>query len=221
MRTVYHERLTDLADQLARLCGLTAAAMECATRALLQADAAAAQQVISDHDHMAALRKHAEESAFSLLALQQPVAGELRSIVGSIQVVADLDRMDALAVHVAKIVRRRQPDHVLPTEVEHHFAEMGRAAVELAHCAQEVVMTRNTDMAAHIREQDDEIDELHRQLLTTLMDRDWKHGVSSAVDIALLGRFYERFADHAVEIGRRVVFEATGALLPEQEIGTY
>ncbi|KZS82034.1 phosphate transport system regulatory protein PhoU [Mycobacterium persicum] len=221
MRTVYHERLTDLADQLGRLCGLTAAAMERATRALLQADAAAALQVISDHDHMAALRNHAEESAFSLLALQQPVAGELRSIVGSIQVVADLDRMDALAVHVAKIVQQRQPDRVLPTDVEHHFAEMGGAAVELAHCAQEVVMTRNAEMAAHIREQDDEMDELHRQLLTTLMDRDWKHGVKSAVDIALLGRFYERFADHAVEIGRRVVFEATGALLPEQEIGTY
>ncbi|EUA15339.1 phosphate transport system regulatory protein PhoU [Mycobacterium kansasii 732] len=221
MRTVYHEQLTDLADQLGRLCGLTAAAMERATRALLQADAAAAEQVISDHDQLAVLRKRAEESAFSLLALQQPVAGELRSIVGSIQIVADLDRMDALAVHVAKIVQRRQPEHVLPTEVEHGFAEMGRAAAELAHCAQEVVMTRNTDMAAHIREQDDEMDELHRQLFTTLMDRDWKHGVKSAVDIALLGRFYERFADHAVEIGRRVVFEATGAVLPEQEIGTY
>lgn len=221
MRTVYHEQLAELADQLGRLCGVTAVAMQRATHALLRADDTAAEEVINDHDQVVALRKHAEENAFALVALQQPVAGELRRIVGSIQIAADLDRMGALALHVAKIVRRRLPNHVLPNEVEHHFAEMGRVAVELARCAQEVLMTRNADKAAYIRQQDDEMDELHRQLLTTLMDRDWKHGVPAAVDIALLGRFYERFADHAVEIGRRVVFEATGAVLPEQEIGTY
>ena len=157
----------------------------------------------------------------TLLALQQPVAGELRSIVSWIQVVADVDRMGALAVHVAKIARRRHPDHVLPAEVEGYFTEMGRVAVELANSAQEVLLTRDPDKAARIREQDDEMDELHRQLFTVLMDREWKHGVPAAVDVALLGRFYERFADHAVEIGRRVVFQATGTLPPEQEVGTY
>ena len=63
------------------------------------------------------------------------------------------------------------------------------------------------------------MDELHRQLFTVLMDRAWKDGVPAAVDVALLGRFYERFADHAVEIGRRVVFQTTGTLPPEQEVG--
>ena len=177
--------------------------------------------MISDHDKIAAMGTRAEESAITLLALQQPVAGELRSIISWIQVIADVDRMGALAVHVAKIVRQRHPDHVLPAEVEGYFAEMGRVAVELANSAQEVLLTRDPDKAARIREQDDEMDELHRQLFTELMDREWKHGVPAAVDVALLGRFYERFADHAVEVGRRVVFQATGTLPPEQEVGTY
>ncbi len=92
----------------------------------------------------------------------------------------------------------------------------------LANSAQEVLSTRDPDKAARIREQDDEMDELHRQLFRLLMDHDgWQHGVTAAVNVALLGRFYERFADHAVEIGRRVVFQATGAVPPEQEVGTY
>jgi phosphate transport system protein len=220
MRTVYHEKLLELAEQLGKLCGLAGATMERATGALLHADLASAEQVISNRNQIKTLRARAEESAIALLALQQPVAGELRSIVSWIQVAADVDRMDALAVHVAKTARRRHPDHALPTEVEHCFAEMGRVAVELANSAQEVLLTRDPERAASIREQDDEMDELHRQLFAVLMDREWKHGVPAAVDVALLGRFYERFADHAVEIGRRVVFQATGTLPPEQEVGT-
>jgi len=221
MRTVYHEKLAELSEQLGKLCGLAGAAMERATRALLQADLASAEQVINDHNQIAALGARAEESAVTLLALQQPVAGELRSIVSWVQLIADVDRMGALAVHVAKIARSRHPDHVLPAEVERYFTEMGRVAVKLANSAQEALLTRDPDKAARIREQDDEMDELHRQLFTTLMDREWKHGVPAGVDAALLGRFYERFADHAVEVGRRVVFQVTGNLPPEQEVGTY
>ena len=91
----------------------------------------------------------------------------------------------------------------------------------MAHNAQEVLLTRDPGKAARIREQDDAMDELHRQLFTELLDREWTYGVPVAVDVALLGRFYERFADHAVEVGRRVVFQATGTLPPEQGIGTY
>ena len=221
MRTVYHEKLSELADQLSTLCGLAGDAMARATRALLQADLALAEQVISGQNQIAAMGARAEESAIALLALQQPVAGELRSIVSWIHVVADVDRMGALAVHVAKIARGRHPDHVLPAEVEGCFTEMGRFAVELANRAQEVLLTRDPGKAARIREQDDEMDELHRQLFTVLMDREWKHGAPAAVDVALLGRFYERFADHAVEIGRRVVFQVTATLPPEQDVGTY
>lgn len=211
MRTAYHEQLSELSERLGEMCGLAGIAMERATQALLQADLVLAEQVISDHEKIATLSARAEESAFVLLALQAPVAGDLRAIVSAIQMVADIDRMGALALHVAKIARRRHPQHALPEEVNGYFAEMGRVAVELGNSAQEVVLSHDPEKAAQIREEDDAMDDLHRHLFTVLMDREWKHGVAAAVDVTLLSRFYERFADHAVEVARRVIFQATGA----------
>jgi len=218
MRTAYHEQLDALTDQLAEMCGLAGAAMECATQALLQADLVLAEQVITDHEQIAAMSAKAEESAFVLLALQAPVAGDLRAIVSSIQIVADVDRMGALALHVAKIARRRHPQHALPEEVNGYFAEMGRVAVELGNSAREVLATRDPEKAARIREEDDAMDDLHRHLFTVLMDKEWKHGVAAAVDVTLLGRFYERFADHAVEVARRIIFQVTGKHTEEEQV---
>ena len=141
MRTAYHEQLEALQGQLAEMCGLAGVAMEHATQALLQADLVLAEQVITDHEQIADLSARAEEKAFVLLALQAPVAGDLRAIVSSIQIVADIDRMGSLALHVAKIARRRHPQHALPEEVNGYFAEMGRVAVELGNAAQEALMS--------------------------------------------------------------------------------
>src|SRR3984893_5694680 len=208
MRTAYHDKLDSLTAQLGEMCGKAGVAMERATRALLQADLMLSEQVITDHEQISAMSAKAEESAFVLLALQAPVAGDLRAIVSSIQIVADVDRMGALALHVAKISRRRHPQHALPEEVNGYFAEMGRVAVELGNSAQEVLVTRDPEKAARISEEDDAMDDLHRHLFTVLMDREWRHGVAAAVDVTLLGRFYERFADHAVEVARRVLSHA-------------
>ena len=133
---------------------------------------------------------------------------------------ADVDRMGALALHVAKIARRRHPQHALPERVNGYFAEMGRVAVELGNSAREVLLSRDPQKAAQIREEDDAMDDLHRHLFNVLMDREWKHGVAAAVDVTLLGRFYERFADHAVEIARRVIFQVTGHLPDEDEMAS-
>src|SRR6202022_1139427 len=218
MRTAYHDQLDALTAQLGEMCGKAGAAMERATQALLQADLVLSEQVITDHEQISAMSVRAEDAAFVLLALQAPVAGDLRAIVSSIQIVADVDRMGALALHVAKIARRRHPQHALPEEVNGYFAEMGRVAVELGNSAQEVLITRDPEKAARIREEDDAMDDLHRHLFTVLMDREWKHGVAAAVDVTLLGRFYERFADHAVEVARRVIFQATGKYPDEEDI---
>ena len=145
-------------------------------------------------------------------------AGDTRNVVDAYRywtreaIIADIDRMGALALHVAKIARRRHPQHALPEEVNGYFAEMGRVAVELAHSAREVLDTLDPEKARQIRDEDDAMDDLHRHLFSVLMDKDWKHGVTAAVDVTLLSRFYERFADHAVEISRRVIFTATGEL---------
>jgi phosphate transport system protein len=218
MRTAYHEQLDALTDQLGEMCGLAGVAMERATQALLQADLVLAEQVITDHEQMTTMSAKAEESAFVLLALQAPVAGDLRAIVSSIQIVADVDRMGALALHVAKIARRRHPQHTLPEEVNGYFAEMGRVAVDLGNSAQEVLVTRDPEKAARIREEDDAMDDLHRHLFSVLMDREWRHGVVAAVDVTLLSRFYERFADHAVEVARRVIFQVTGRFPDEETV---
>jgi phosphate transport system protein len=212
MRTTYHEALAALSAQVGDMCGLAADAMERATEALLGADLSVAEQVIADHEHIAAMSKRVEANAIKLLALQQPVAGDLRMIVGSIHIGADIDRMGALAVHVARISRLRHPLCALPDDVRASFSEMGSKAVKLARTAREVLISRDPDKAARLRAEDDAVDAEHRHLFTLLIDREWQDGVCSAVDVALLGRFYERFADHAVEIGKRVVFEATGGL---------
>jgi len=210
MRTAFTERLDALTAQLGEMCGLAGVAMDRAMQALLQADLVLAEQVIAEHDRITALGARAEESAFLLLALQAPVAGDLRTVISSLKNVADVERMSALALHVAKITRRRHPTHALPEEVNGYFAEMGQLAVELGNSAQEVLLSGDPHRAAELEHEDDAMDELHRQLFTVLMDREWKHGVAAAVDVTLLGRYYERFADHAVELGRRVIFKATG-----------
>ncbi|MBU8809248.1 phosphate signaling complex protein PhoU [Mycolicibacterium goodii] len=212
MRTAFHEQLTALSAELGEMCGLAASAMERATQALLQADLLLAEEVLDTHELIALRDRHVEQTVFKLLALQQPVASELRMVVGSMHIAADLDRMGALASHVARISRLRHPDCAVPADVRASFAAMGAGAVKLARTAQEVLISRDPDTAARLRDEDDAVDAEHRHLFTLLMDHKWQDGVSCAVDVALLSRYYERFADHAVEIGKRVVFEATGGM---------
>jgi phosphate transport system protein len=210
MRTAFHQKLDALSTSIAEMCGLAGASMERATQALLQADLVLAEEVITDYDGMVLQATAAEEHAFSLLALQAPVAGDLRAVISSIQNVADVDRMGALALHVAKLARRRHPSSALPENVNGYFTEMGRIAVDMGNSVKDVVLSRDPDGAAQLDDDDDDMDNLHRHLFSVLMDREWKHGVAAAVDITLLSRYYERFADHAVEIARRVIFEVTG-----------
>jgi phosphate transport system protein len=221
MRTTYHQQLNDLAVRLGDMCGLAGVAMKRATQALLEADLAAAEQVIADHAHIVAMRERVEKEAFALVALQQPVAGELRAVFSAIDIVGDVERMGALAVHVAKIVRREYPKRAVPEEVRGIFAEMSTVAIALGDSAKEVLISRDPQEAARLHEHDDAMDALYRNLLSVLMGQQWKESVSVGVETALLGRFYERFADHAVEIGRRVIFAITGALPAEDEISTY
>ncbi|ATL71498.1 phosphate signaling complex protein PhoU [Nocardia terpenica] len=217
MRVIYNEQMADLANMLGEMAGLAGSSMEQATQSLLQADLSLAEQVITEYDRIAEMITLAEEKAFALLALQAPVAGDLRQVVSAIQIVADVNRMGALALHVAKVARRRHPNHALPEAVNGYFAEMGRIAVNMGKAAKEVLETRDPERAAQLNEDDEAMDDLHRHLFSLLMDREWKYGVAPAVDVTLLGRYYERFADHAVEIGRRVVFLVTGVLPPETE----
>lgn len=218
MRAKYHEQMDDLHSILGQMCALAGTAMDRASSALLDADLAVAESVITGRAQIVRLSRRAEEQALTLLAVQAPVAGDLRSIVSDVQIVADVERMGALALHVAKVARRRHPGTAVPEDVRGYFTEMSRLAVDVAHNARAVLLSQDPEAALLIEQDDDAMDDLHRHLFTMLLDGNWNHGVPAAVDITLLGRFYERFADHAVLIGRRVVFQATGQT-PEQYAG--
>ncbi|MCK2236574.1 MULTISPECIES: phosphate signaling complex protein PhoU [unclassified Crossiella] len=212
MREAYHEQLDRFAEILGDMTADVAKAMEKSTAALLNVDLGLAEQVIDEDAKIDDARAAAEEQAFALLALQAPVATDLRVVVAAIHAAEDLERMGDLALHVAKATRRRHPNGVLPEQVREDFAQMGRVAVELAKKAELVIRNRDVELAHQLEQDDDEMDALHKHLFSVLMDKDWPHGVAPAVDITLLGRFYERFADHAVALARRVVFIATGKM---------
>jgi phosphate transport system protein len=212
MREAYHVELGQLAEELAHMCSMSAVAMELATRALLETDLGLAEQVIGDDAKIDDARSACEEHAYALLALQAPVATDLRTVLAAIHAAESLERMGDLALHVAKAARRRHPNPVLPDQVKPYFTEMGRVAVELARDAEQVILNKDIDQARSLEEADDEMDDLHRHLFSVIMDKDWPHGVASAVDVTLLGRFYERYADHAVSVAKRVVFVVTGRM---------
>jgi phosphate transport system protein len=186
--------------------------MELATRALLEADLHLAEQVIAEDLRIDDLRIAAEEKAFAMLALQSPVATDLRVVISAIHGAGDIERMGDLALHVAQAARRRHPQPVLPVEVAGYFAEMGVVGVALARKAADVIRTRDVATAATLEADDDAMDDLHRHIFSMLMAPSWAHGVGPAVDITLLGRFYERYADHAVTVARRVVYVVTGRM---------
>jgi phosphate transport system protein len=212
MRDHYQEQLDGLASELAGMCHEVASAMEKATRALLDVDLQLAEEVISEDVGIDDLRASAEEKAFALLALQAPVATDLRIVVSAIHGAGDIERMGDLALHVAQAARRRHPHPVLPAEVAPYFAEMGKVGVALANKAGHVIRTRDVAKAEELERDDDAMDDLHRHMFTVLMDRNWTHGVEAAVDVTLLARFYERYADHAVSVARRIVYVVTGRM---------
>ncbi|QGK71741.1 phosphate signaling complex protein PhoU [Allosaccharopolyspora coralli] len=212
MREAYQEQLGKLAEELAAMSTMVGTAMEHATKALLDTDLSLAEQVIDDDLRVDEARARSEEHAFGLLALQAPVAGDLRTVISTIHVAEDLERMGDLALHVAKAARRRHPQPVLPEDVRPVFDQMGKIAVKLAGRLHDIIQNQDADSAHAMEAADDEMDDLHRHLFTVMMSSEWEHGVAAAVDVTLLGRFYERFADHAVAVARRVVFIVTGQM---------
>src|SRR6185437_6644257 len=171
-----------------------------------------AEQMNTNNARIDNLRAAAEEQPSSLRVLQARVATALRTVVSGVRAAGDIERMGDLALHIAEAARRRHPDLVMPAEVAPYFAEMGRVGSALARKAGQVIRTRDLVRACQIEADDDAMDDLHRQLFIMLLNPSWPHGVGPAVDITLIGRFYERYADHAVALARRVVYVITGQM---------
>ena len=210
MRDAYFDQLDAVIDELVTMTHEVGDAVHQATRALLEADAEVAEQVISHDEHIDAERERIEELAFELLALQQPVAGDLRMLVAALRMVSDLERMGDLSVHVAKIARLRIPDIAIPEDMLPTVKRMAEVAEEMVRKVEDVIANRDVQAAIELERCDEEMDQLRRQSFRQMLDEDWAHGVEPAIDMALLGRYYERIADHAVSLARRVVFLVTG-----------
>ncbi|OHV41669.1 MULTISPECIES: phosphate signaling complex protein PhoU [Pseudofrankia] len=210
MRDVFQEELEGITASLVEMANLVASAMARATTSLLDADLQLAEQVITADETVDLLRNEIEERAFDNLARQAPVATDARVIVTTLRIVADLERMGDLALHVAKVARRRYPAKAVPPELQGTITEMGQVAQRIVAKAGSVIASRDTDLARELESDDDAMDHLHRQLFHILLERPWSHGMEAAIDITLCGRFYERYADHAVSVARRVVYLVTG-----------
>lgn len=212
MRQHYHEQLEAISASLVEMSKLVESAMERATRSLLNADLALAEAVIADDAAIDAIAQRVEDECVSVIALQQPVASELRALIGALRMCSTLERMGDLAAHIAKQARLRHPGLSIPTELRATFSMMGAIATAVVQKVAAVLASRNLELAAGVAAADDEMDRLHRELFTTVLSPNWANGVEAAIDVTLLSRYYERFADHGVAIARRIAYIVTGDL---------
>lgn len=210
MRDIFHDELDDIGNRVIEMTNLVAIAMERGTQALLDANLALADQVIADDRRVDALRIDLEDRTFQLIAQQQPVATDLRVLISTIHLATDLERMGDLAHHVAKIARLRYPEIAVPPEARDIISQMGEVAASLVQKVADVVDGRDIALANAIELEDDSMDALRRKLFTVVLSPNWSRGTEAAIDMTLLGRYYERYADHAVAVARHTIFIVTG-----------
>jgi phosphate transport system protein len=219
MREQFHEELDALSDLLVEMTRRVGSAVGRATTALLDGDLALAESVIAADESIDALQFDLEERSLTLLARQAPVATDLRLLVTGLRMSADLERMGDLARHVAKLARMRYPDSAIPAELRATILQMGQVAERIVAKTGSVIASRDLDVAGELEADDDVMDSLHRELFAVLLDEDWPYGIETAVDVTLCGRYYERFADHAVSVAHRVTYLVTGQRQSAREHG--
>jgi phosphate transport system protein len=210
MRDAFHEDLDSINQTLVEMSILVSTAMSNATKSLLQPNLELAELVIAEDDRVDAIQHELDNKTLDVMARQQPVASDLRNLVTSLRMSADFERMGDFAHHVARIARMRYPQSAVPAELVPTIQAMGDTAVALINKVTGLLQSRDIKVALEVERDDDEMDRLHRKLFEILLDDSWSHGIEAAIDMTLLGRYYERCADHTVSISRRVYFLVTG-----------
>jgi len=210
IRSVFQDELDSVSQTLFELSVMVSDSMAKATRALMSKNLSLAEEVISYDEKIDTVQHDLDARIIDIIARQQPVASDLRALVTALRMSADLERMGDLADHVAKVVRLRHPGSAVPDQLLGLIESMGVTAEKIAAKTGVVISSRDTTLAAQVEKDDDEMDLLHRQLISALIAPTWEHGVETAIDLTLLGRYYERYADHAVSVARRVIFLVTG-----------
>lgn len=215
MRDAFIQQIDSYSNDLAVMAEFAGTMMANASKGLLDSDLAAAEDCITAVEELERLKAQCESKGFSLLALEGPVARDLRQIIAGINIIEDVERMGKLAVHIAKTARRRHPESALPEAIRPYFAEMAHIALQITAASVETLKSHDPEAATQLNTTDDAMDDLHQHLMTMLTKREWEYGITAAVDATLLTRYFERYSDHAVRIGNAIVFLATSKQLKD------
>ena len=210
IRSAYQDELDGVSQSLVDLTSMVTASIVKASKAVQTADLALAEEVIASDIKIDDYQHELDARIIDIIARQQPVASDLRALVTAMRMSADLERMGDLAHHIAKVARLRHPELAIPESLILPFTEMGHVAEKLSIMVAAVITTRDTEMALQVEKDDDEMDDLHKKVISTIIKDETGLSLESAIDLTLLGRYYERYADHAVSVARRVYFLVTG-----------
>lgn len=210
MRTAYTENLDAFAHEVLLMCDKVKEILNLASAGLLNCSLHKAEQALSLSDELEALRRSCSNRAMGLLALESPVARDLRQVVSSIYIVENFNSMGRLAKDIARIARNRHPEHAVPEECRPYISELTRLNVEMLNKVRDLLIHPNADHAVTFEEDDDAVDDIHRYLMQMLTTKDWKASTREAVELALMAKYFERFGDHAVDVASRIVFLTTG-----------
>lgn len=216
VRTKFSSELMALTEELAHMAQLTQEASERATAALLGADLTAAYEVFALEEQVEIEHAKCEDRSVILLALEAPVARDLRQVITAMQIADDLLAVSRSLSRVADVVVRRYPNPVAPEHVLDLLVEMSGAVTHLATGSVRVIAAQNPPRDRVLIPRDENLERLRGRLVELAADDGWAHGSAMAIDIALLAHHFERAADHCVRIGRLIRFFHTGIPLYAQ-----
>lgn len=215
MREVFQAELKSIGDELIQMSKLVAEAMERAYASFEAADTDIAQEVIAADQRIDFLQTSLDERAIDVLALQGPVASDLRMIVGSLRMSASLERMGDLARHIAQLTRLRYPNQVAPERLKDTFKEMASLDVQIAQKVTTLLETRDLNVAHEIIELNSKVDDLHASVFNAVAEAGWTESAPVTADSTLTSRYLERYADHGVSVARKVTYLVTGEWDPD------
>jgi phosphate transport system protein len=209
-REVFQQELKEVQERLVEIAAEVTRIMANASNAFTKSDVALADQAISSAESIQYKALALDELVIKILARQSPVARDLRILVSALRISASLERMGALAGHIAQIARFRFPGSAIPESLLATFVEMGVLDLALANKIVKLLADPDVDVARAIQAEDERVDELHRSVFDTVLSEDWKENAVFTVDVTLASRYHERFADHVVDISSKVSYLTTG-----------
>jgi phosphate transport system protein len=210
MRDAFHKELEALDQEIVRMGALVEQSTRHATRALLECDRELAERVKHGDDEIDELFSSIEKRSLALVAQQAPVAGDLRLIVAILRVVNDLERAGDLAYNIAKMAQLEDFGQPALKGVRALVADLGEAAADLMGNAIDAWASKDVTLAADIALRDDKLDDLDAQLLANLVELKGQESLGPALRLALVGRYFERIGDHAVNLGERIRYFVIG-----------